>query len=155
MKAPKAKAGGAAVSPEASGGRRCCWTCWPASRTPPQAAEALGLSLPRYYQLEDRATGAGSRSAARRGRGAGRPTAESKAAALAKEVERLKQELGRYQALVRLTQRTVGVPPPAAPAKAAGQAEAQAGGAGDAAGRAAAGGGEQPAGKDVPGGGTE
>ena len=27
------------------------------SRTPPQAAEALGVSLPRYYQLEARALG--------------------------------------------------------------------------------------------------
>ena len=43
---------------------------------------------------------------------------ESKAAALAREVERLQQELGRYQALVRLAQRTVGVPPASPAAKA-------------------------------------
>jgi hypothetical protein len=34
--------------------------------------------------------------------------------ALTKENERLKRELTRQQALVRLTQRTVGVPPPVA-----------------------------------------
>jgi hypothetical protein len=40
--------------------------------------------------------------------------------ALQKENERLKKELSRYQSLVRLTQRTVGVPPPAASVKASG-----------------------------------
>jgi hypothetical protein len=47
--------------------------------------------------------------------------AQTELQALTKENERLKRELGRYQSLVRLTQRTVGVPPPAAPAKATGK----------------------------------
>jgi hypothetical protein len=88
------------------------------ARTPPEAAEVLGVSLPRYYQLEDRGlTGLVAACVARpRGRQA---NAETELHALTKENARLKKELARYQALVRLTQRTVGVPPPA-PAKAAG-----------------------------------
>src|SRR5262249_20368194 len=56
-------------------------------------------------------------AAGRRGREA---SGEWKVAALAREVERLKQELARYQSLLRLTQRSVGVSPAAPPAKAAG-----------------------------------
>lgn len=155
MKATKGKAGGAAVSPEGKRRAAVVLEVLAGVRSPQQAAEVLGLSLPGFYQLEDRATlqlqlGCEARPRGRQANG------ESKAAALAKEVERLKQEVGRYQALLRLTQRTVGVPPAAAPAKAAGarrkrkpvvramrRAERL---------RAEA---EQPAGKDVPGGGTE
>jgi hypothetical protein len=82
------------------------------ARTPLEAAEALGVSLARYYQLEDRAMKgflAGCASPAR-GR---QMSAQTQMHKLAKENERLQHELARYQALVRLTQRTVGVPPPA------------------------------------------
>jgi hypothetical protein len=81
-------------------------------RTPAQAAEALGVSLPRYYQLEDRAL-AGHLLACEplpRGRQA---DTSGQVRSLEKEVERLRRELTRYQTLVRLTQRTVGVSPPA------------------------------------------
>lgn len=89
------------------------------SRTPPQAAEALGVSLPRYYQLEER--GFRGLVAACEARPRGRqPDAAAERDALTKENERLKRELARQQALVRLTQRTVGIAPPA-PAKAAGR----------------------------------
>jgi hypothetical protein len=89
------------------------------ARTPPQAAEALGVSLPRYYQLEDR--GLAGLVAACEARPRGRqPNGATDVHALTKEAERLRKELGRYQALVRLTQRTVGVPPPA-PAKVSGR----------------------------------
>jgi hypothetical protein len=85
------------------------------ARTPPQAAEALGVSLPRYYQLEARALGGllGACESRPRGR---RPDAGAELACARKELERLKRELARSQALVRLTQRAVGVAPPA-PAK--------------------------------------
>jgi hypothetical protein len=79
-------------------------------RTPQQAAEVLGLSVPGFYQLEGRAMVQLQLACEARPRGR-QANGESKAAALAKEVERLKQELGRYQALVRLAQRSVGVPP--------------------------------------------
>jgi hypothetical protein len=86
-------------------------------RTPAQAAEATGVSLPRYYQLEARALAGLVRACERhpKGRRRGPPDA---AAALAKENERLKRDLSRQQTLVRLAQRSVGLSPPAAPAKA-------------------------------------
>ena len=85
------------------------------SRTPQQAADALSVSLPRYYQLESRAL-AGLLSACEsqpRGR---RPDVEAELAGARKEADRLRRELTRYQSLVRLTQRTAGVPAPS-PAK--------------------------------------
>jgi hypothetical protein len=85
------------------------------SRTPPQAAEALGVSLLRYYQVEARAV-CGLLAACElqpRGR---QPDVETELATAQKELERVKRELLRSQTLVRLTQRTIGVAPPA-PAK--------------------------------------
>lgn len=81
-------------------------------RTPPQAAEALGISLMRYYQWEDRAMQAFLAACEPRPRGR-QSNAETQLHALTKEHERLKRELARQQALARLTQRAVGVPPPA------------------------------------------
>jgi len=117
VKTPKAKAGGPAVSPEGKRRAAVLLEVLAGVRTPRQAAEVLGLSLPGFYQLEDRATlqlqyGCEARPRGRQANG------ESKMAALVKEVERLKQEVARYQTLVRLTQRTVGVPPAAAAASA-------------------------------------
>lgn len=86
------------------------------SRTPPQAAEALGVSLPRYYQLEDRGLKGMLAACETRPRGR-QANATTELHALTKENERLKRELGRYQSLVRLTQRTVGVQPPPTPSK--------------------------------------
>jgi hypothetical protein len=88
------------------------------ARTPPQAAAALGISLPRYYQLEERGCRGLVDACEPRPRGRQR-TAETQMQTLTKENERLQRDLARQQALVRLTQRTVGVPPPA-PAKATG-----------------------------------
>jgi hypothetical protein len=118
MKMAKAKAGGSAVSPEGKRRAAVVLEVLAGVRTPQHAAGVLGLSLPGFYQLEERATlqlqlGCEAKPRGRQANG------ESKAAALAKEVERLQREVGRYQALLRLTQRTVGVPP-AASAKAAG-----------------------------------
>lgn len=88
-------------------------------RTPTEAAEALDLSLPRYYLLEQRAL---------EGLVAGcEPRPVGKAVSqrhqidvLQKEVARLKQDCARQQALVRASQRTIGLNPPATakPAKA-------------------------------------
>jgi hypothetical protein len=117
VKAPRAKGSEPPVSPEAKRRAAVLFEVLAGVRTPQQAAEALGLSLPGFYQMEERATlqvqlGCEVRPRGRQANG------EAKAAALGKEVERLKQEVARYQALLRLTQRTVGVPP-AAQAKAA------------------------------------
>ena len=93
------------------------------SRTPTQAAETLGVSLPRYYQLESRGLD-GLLAACEprpRGRQAGTGT---ESATLRRDNERLRRELSRQQSLVRLTQRTLGVAPPP-PVKATGKRKAR------------------------------
>jgi hypothetical protein len=89
---------------------------WAGVRTPLQAAEVLGMSLPRYYQIEAR--GLQGLVAACLPKPKGRQASPSReATALRQDNERLRRELGRQQALVRLTQRGLGVaPPPAKPA---------------------------------------
>jgi len=89
---------------------------WAGLRTPLQAAEALGVSLPRYYQIEANGlhglvTGCTPKPKGRQVNSA------HEATALKRDNERLRRELGRQQALIRLTQRGLGVvPPPAKPA---------------------------------------
>lgn len=90
------------------------------ARTTGQAAEALGVSLPRYYQLEQRALEGLLSACEPRPRGRLRSEA-SVSAKLRKENERLQRELGRQQALVRLAQRSVGLPAPVPAARMAGK----------------------------------
>lgn len=83
-------------------------------RTPPQAAEELGWSLPRYYAIESRALEgfvAGCEARDRR-RGV---TPQKQAALLSAQVRRLEQQLARQQALLRVTHRTIGLAQPAQP----------------------------------------
>jgi hypothetical protein len=82
------------------------------ARTPTQAAQALGLSLPRYYLLEVRALHGMLVACEPRRLGRG-PSAESALAALRRECDQLRRECGRQQALVRAAQRTIGLAPPA------------------------------------------
>jgi hypothetical protein len=90
------------------------------TRTPGQAAAALGLSLPRYYQVEQRALE--GLVAACEPQPKGRVVAPASVAAkLRRDNERLQRELSRQQALLRLTQRHVGLPPPAPAAKVSGK----------------------------------
>jgi hypothetical protein len=89
-------------------------------RTPLQAAQAVGVSLPRYYQVE----AAGLRSLLSacepkpRGRQAN-PLAE--VVVLRKQAERLQRDLARQQSLVRLAQRAVGLSAPVPLTKSAGK----------------------------------
>jgi hypothetical protein len=83
-------------------------------RTPTQAAEALGLSLVRYYVLEARAVQGILLACEPRPMGR-QKTAESALAALRRECEQLRRECARQQALVRAAQRTIGLTPPAPP----------------------------------------
>ena len=93
------------------------------SRTPTQAAETLGVSLPRYYQLESR--GLDGLLAACEPRPRGRQAATgTQDETLRRDNERLRRELSRQQSLVRLTQRTIGVAPPP-PVKATGKRKAR------------------------------
>jgi hypothetical protein len=84
------------------------------ARTPTEAASALTMSLPRYYQVETQAL-RGLVSACEpkpRGRQAS-PTRDL--TVLRKENERLRREAARQQALVRAAQRSIGLAPAPAP----------------------------------------
>lgn len=83
-------------------------------RTPMAAAQALGVSLPRYYAVELRALEGLVAACAPRPRGRVR-TAASELAALRRECEQLRRECARQQALVRAAQRTLGLSTPPAP----------------------------------------
>lgn len=89
-------------------------------RTPMDAASALGVSQPRYYAIESRALEGLVLACEPRARGR-RPSLEREAARLRSEVERLQRSSARSQALLRLSQRVVGVAPPAATGKADGK----------------------------------
>jgi hypothetical protein len=83
-------------------------------RTPTDAAGAMGVSVPRYYLWEQRALE--GLVAACEPRPVGKVASERhQIAVLLKEVARLKQDHARQQALVRATQRTVGLAPPPQP----------------------------------------
>jgi hypothetical protein len=82
------------------------------ARTPLQAAEALGVSLPRYYLLESRAVHAIVLACEPRSPGRS-PSPESALAALRRECEQLRREVARQQALVRAGQRAIGLAAPA------------------------------------------
>src|SRR4029077_6218570 len=82
-------------------------------RTPTEAAHALDVSLPRYYQLEQRALQglvAGC-VPVRRGRSV---SPESENARLRRDNERLTRECQRQQALVRLARQAAGLANPVA-----------------------------------------
>jgi hypothetical protein len=91
------------------------------ARTPTEAATALAVSLPRYYQLESRAL-AGLVAACMPKLKGRVKSPVSEVASLRQQNERLQREVTRQQSLVRAAQRTVGLPPPAPlPAKSAGK----------------------------------
>lgn len=91
---------------------------WAGVRAPPQAASALGVSLPRYYQLEQRAVGALVAACEPRPRGPG-PNLQRQTRSLERQLATSRRDCARLQALLRTSQRTIGLPavePPAKPA---------------------------------------
>jgi hypothetical protein len=84
------------------------------ARLPSDAATALGVSLPRYYQLETRALNGFVGACEPRPMGRVR-SVESELVSAQREIATLKRECSRHQALVRLAQRTVGLAPPQPP----------------------------------------
>jgi hypothetical protein len=85
-------------------------------RTPTEVAQQLTISLMRYYLLEGRALQGLVSACEPRPKGRVR-TAASELTALRREAEQLRRQVARQQALLRLTQRTVGLTVPAAPPK--------------------------------------
>jgi hypothetical protein len=83
-------------------------------RTPAEAAGQLAMSLTRYYIVEGRALH--GLVAACEPRPHGRvPTLESDLARLRREGEQLRRQCARQQALLRVTERTIGLSPAPAP----------------------------------------
>jgi hypothetical protein len=83
------------------------------ARTPTEAATALGLSVPRYYQMETQALRGLLEACEPKPRGRVR-SIKTEVATLHKENQRLQRELTRHQALARAAQRAVGLSPPPA-----------------------------------------
>lgn len=80
-------------------------------RGPREAAEALGVSLPRYYILEARALEGLVKALEPREKGRREPGAEARLAELTRERDRLKAELDRARALARMAQKAAGLNP--------------------------------------------
>ena len=78
---------------------------------PQQAAEELGISVPRYYTLEERAI-RGLAGACELMPLGPAPKPEQEIAKLEKRCTELENELLRYQALSRATQRAIGLDMP-------------------------------------------
>jgi hypothetical protein len=82
------------------------------ARTPTEAATALNLSVPRYYQVESRALQGLLQACEPKPRGRVR-SIKTEVETLSKENQWLQRELTRHQALARAAQRAVGLSPPA------------------------------------------
>ena len=81
-------------------------------RSPSDAADALSVSLPRYYQLEARALNGLLAACEPRKRGYVR-SPERELESTQKKMQQLQRECARHQALARLAQRTIGLAAPA------------------------------------------
>src|SRR5205085_1816850 len=81
------------------------------ARTPTEAATALGVSVPRYYQIESRALQGLLTACEPCPRGPGR-SIDKELAAVRRDNQRLQRDLTRQQSLLRAAQRTVGLTPP-------------------------------------------
>jgi hypothetical protein len=87
-------------------------------RTPTDAAGALGVSAPRYYALEARALGGMLKACQRRTKGRKR-TAESELEQLRRSHAEVARERDRLGALLRASQRAMGIPGPQKPERTA------------------------------------
>ena len=77
---------------------------------PSEGAQALSVSLPRYYVLEARGLEGLVKALEPRAKGKRGRTPESRLEEVTRERDRLKTELERMRSLVRVAQRTVGLP---------------------------------------------
>lgn len=76
--------------------------------SPPEAARALSISLPRYYQLEARAIEGLVAALAPRPQGK-QPSLENRVKTLEKQLDAARRQCARQEALVRVTQRSLGL----------------------------------------------
>jgi hypothetical protein len=82
-------------------------------RSAPEVAAALGLSLPYFYLLERKALDGLVRACEAQAKGPAGPSADEQVARLRRELAQAQRECQRLTALVRVTQRAVGLAPPA------------------------------------------
>ncbi len=85
-------------------------------RSPPEAAEVLAISLPRYYQLEARALEGLVTALAPRPQGK-QPSLDLRVKSLEKQLEAARRQCSRQEALVRVTQRALGLATAAKPSE--------------------------------------
>jgi hypothetical protein len=83
-------------------------------RTPSAAAMALGVSVPRYYLLEERALQGLVQACEAQPKGRGANT-EAQRVRLERECQRWQRECARQQALLRAAHRTIGLTAAPAP----------------------------------------
>lgn len=110
------KAKGPAIAPGSSEARKLAAAILEVLggiRLPADAAKALNVSLPRYYQLEVRALSGLLSACEPRQKGRVR-SVENELDTLRKELDRSQRETARYSALARIAQRTVGLSAPQA-----------------------------------------
>jgi hypothetical protein len=105
------------VSPEARRQAAAILEVLAGVRTPTEVAQQLAMSLTAYYIMEGRALQGLVAACAPRPRGRVR-TPASELAALRRECEQLRRQVARQQALLRVTERTVGLNAAAPPTKA-------------------------------------
>ena len=79
-------------------------------RSTTEASEVLSVSLPRYYVLETRGIEGLVKALEPKEKGRRSHSPQSRLDAMTHERDRLQTELGRMRSLVRLAQRTVGIP---------------------------------------------
>src|SRR6478735_3800199 len=89
------------------------------TRSPPEAASSLEVSLPRYYAIETSAIA--GLVAACEPRASTGLTPETELTLLRRKCQKLERENARYQALARIAQRAVGLSPPTPPKDQAGK----------------------------------
>jgi hypothetical protein len=86
-------------------------------RMPSEAAGALGISVTHYYMLERKALAGLLAACEPQPKGPRGPSTETKLATLERELETCRRECLRQAALVRATQRAVGLPAVSSSAK--------------------------------------
>jgi hypothetical protein len=114
-KPPNASCLGQGVSAPASQRAAAILEVLAGERTPQQAAAALSMSLPNFYIVERKALQGLLKACEPQPKGPPAPGPERKVEALEAELARCRRECQRQEALVRATQRTVGLPASASP----------------------------------------
>lgn len=101
---------GKKTSPEANRRAAVILEVLAGERLPSEAAQALGVSVTHYYLLERKALEALLASCQPQPKGRTAPSAEKQLARLERQLEKCRRECQRQAALVRATQRAVGLP---------------------------------------------